>query len=72
MALVKQTLKTEIKSILNSLKTETDQAQAIDEFADRLATAIDNYIKTATVNTTVTGSSATGGPVTGTGIGTLS
>lgn len=72
MALVKQTLKTEIKSILNSLKTETDQAQAIDEFADRLATAIDNYIKTATVNTTVTGSSATGGAVTGTGTGTLS
>ena len=72
MALVKQTLKTEIKSILNSLKTETDQAQAIDEFADRLATAIDNYIKTATVNTTVTGSSASGGAVTGTGTGTLS
>ena len=72
MALVKQTLKTEIKSILNSLKTETDQKQAIDEFADRLATAIDNYIKTATVNTTVTGSSATGGPVTATGTGTLS
>ena len=72
MALVKQTLKTEIKSILNSLKTETDQAQAIDEFADRLATAIDNYIKTATVNTTVTGSSVSGGAVTGTGTGTLS
>ena len=72
MALVKQTLKTEIKSILNSLKNKTDQAQAIDEFADRLATAIDNYIKTATVNTTVTGSSASGGPVTGTGTGTLS
>ena len=72
MALVKQTLKTDIKSILNSLKTKTDQAQAIDEFADRLATAIDNYIKTATVNTTVTGSSASGGAVTGTGTGTLS
>ncbi len=72
MALVKQTLKTEIKNILNSLKTKTDQAQAIDEFADRLATAIDNYIKTATVNTTVTGTSASGGPVTGTGTGTLS
>jgi len=72
MALVKQTLKTEIKNILNGLKDKTDQAQAIDEFADKLATAIDNYIKTAEVNTTITGTSATGGAVTGTGTGTLS
>jgi len=72
MALVKQTLKAEILAILNTLKDETDQANAIDQFADRLATAIDNYIKTATVSTTVTGMSASGGAVTGTGTGTLS
>jgi len=72
MALVKQTLENEIRGILNSLKNETDQATAIDEFANRLATAIDNYIKTATVTTTVTGASQSGGAVTGTGTGTLS
>jgi len=72
MALNKNTLKTEIKGILNSLKDKTDQAQAIDEFADKLATAVDNYLRTATVNTTVTGTSATGGAVTGTGVGNLS
>ena len=72
MALVKQTLKAEILAILNTLKDETDQANAIDQFADRLSTVIDNYIKTATVSTTVTGTSASGGAVTGTGTGTLS
>jgi len=72
MALVKQTLKAEILAILNTLKDETDQANAIDQFADRLSTAIDNYIKTATVTTTVTGASQSGGAVTGTGTGTLS
>jgi len=72
MALVKQTLKAEILAILNTLKDETDQANAIDQFADRLSTAIDNYIKSATVTTTVTGASQSGGAVTGTGTGTLS
>ena len=72
MALVKQTLKAEILAILNTLKDETDQANAIDQFADRLSTAIDNYIKTATVTTTVTGASQSGGAVAGTGTGTLS
>jgi len=71
MALVKQTLKSEILSILNTLKDETDQANAIDQFADRLATAIDNYIKSATVTTTVT-VTCPSGQGTGTGTGTLS
>jgi primosomal protein N'' len=72
MALVKQNLKTEIKNMLNDLKNETDQAVAIEMFAERLATIIDNYIRSATVTTTVTGTDATGTPVTGTGTGTLS
>jgi len=71
MALVKQTLKAEILAILNALKDETDQANAIDQFADRLATAIDNYVKSATVTTTVT-VTCPSGPGTGTGTGTLS
>jgi len=72
MALVRQTLETEIKNLLNDLKTATDQAAAIDEFARRLSIAIDNYIRSATVTTTVTGADAMGTPVTGTGTGTLS
>jgi hypothetical protein len=65
MPLVQETLKTEIKSLLNSLKSEINQEQAIDKFANDLTQAIDAYIKTATV--TVTGTSQSGGPVTGTG-----
>ena len=72
MALVRQTLETEIKNLLNDLKTATDQAAAIDEFARRLSIAIDNYIRSATVTTTITGTDATGTAVTGTGTGSLS
>jgi len=72
MALNRQTLKQEILNILNTLKDETDQASAIDQFADRLATAIDNYVRSATVTTTVTGATASGDAVTGTGTGSLS
>lgn len=51
-------------------KTENpDQAQI--ELAKAIATAIDTYAKTATVSTTVVGTSPSG-PVTGTGTGTIS
>ena len=72
MALNRQALKQEILNILNTLKDETDQASAIDQFADRLATAIDNYVRSATVTTTVTGATTSGDAVTGTGTGSLS
>ncbi|HZK07842.1 MAG TPA: hypothetical protein VFC92_06540 [Bacteroidales bacterium] len=47
--LVKETLKTEIGAMLLAMTKETDQAAAMDKFADKLTTAIDNYIKSATV-----------------------
>ena len=60
MPLVKATLQAELASILSNTDNTAQQA------AEKIATAIDAYIKSATV--TVTGASATGGPVTGTGI----
>lgn len=47
MALVKTTLKADILAILTGMRTETEISD--DEFADKLAMAIDKYIKTATV-----------------------
>ena len=60
MPLVKATLQAELASILSNTDNTADSA------AQKIADAIDAYIKSATV--TVTGTSATGGPVTGTGI----
>ena len=60
MPLVKATLQAELASILSNTDNTAQQA------AEKIATAIDAYIKSATV--TVTGTSATGGSVTGTGI----
>ena len=60
MPLVKATLQAELASILSNTNNTADSA------AQKIADAIDAYIKSATV--TVTGTSATGGPVTGTGI----
>ncbi len=75
--LVKKTLKAEIMAILQVMTTETDQAVALDKFADKLATAIDNYIKSASVTVAfpipVTVAPATGtGATTANGIGTIS
>lgn len=66
MALNKAALKAQIKSIMESDGNTAESAAAA------LADAIDAYVRTATVNTIVTGSSVSGGPVTGTGVGTLS
>jgi hypothetical protein len=60
MPLVKATLQAELASILSNTDNTAQQA------AEKIATAIDAYIKSATV--TVTGTSATGGPVTGVGV----
>lgn len=49
MALVKTTLKSELVTMLNQMLRETDKNASVEKFADKLATAIDNYIKTATV-----------------------
>ena len=66
MALSREILKTEIKTLLDELKDDLNQVDAIDKYAEQLSSAIDTYIKSATV--TVTGTSVSGGPVTGTGI----
>lgn len=47
MALVKATLKTQIKTLMTDMRTR--ESNADDEFADRLATLIDGYIKSATI-----------------------
>lgn len=72
MALVKATLEAELLSIFS-------QSNSAEDAASQLATAIDNYIRSATVTTTVNVLSVTGvttgpgisGPGTGTGTGTL-
>ena len=48
MALNKAILKAEIKQIMTDMRTREENAD--DEYADRLSTAIDTYIKTAQVN----------------------
>ncbi len=47
MALVKTQLKQNIKTLLTDMRTKTNVSD--DEFADRLSTLIDNYIKSATI-----------------------
>lgn len=60
MPLVKETLKNELASIFS----DGAAGSTIDDIAEKLATAIDNYIKSGTVTTTVTTSAGNG---TGTG-----
>ena len=47
MPLVKATLKTKIKNLLSDMKTKEEVSD--DEFAEKLSTAIDSYIKSATI-----------------------
>ncbi len=47
MALVKPQLKNSILTLLTNMRERTNVSD--DEFADRLSTMIDNYIKSATV-----------------------
>ena len=68
MALNKALLKSDIKAIMTEMRTRTDVSD--DEFADRLSTAIDTYVKTAAI-VYVSGLANSGGPVTGTFAGNL-
>ncbi len=61
----------EIKSFVDSQKKIKSDESPEDSFANGLAKIILNTIKKAQVDVTVTGTSATGGPVTGTGTGGL-
>jgi len=76
MALVKSTLKASIFSLLSSMREKTEISD--EEFAERLSTAIDDYIRSATVTvaagitvTTSGGPSSQTGTTTGVGIGTI-
>jgi hypothetical protein len=70
MPLVKPVLAAAIEAALAKQAAKVNKGDdpkvAAKELASDIATAVDSYIKTALV--TVTGVSATGGPVTGTGI----
>ncbi len=61
MALNKQILKSDIKTMLNELKNELDQDDAIENYATKLSDAIDDYVRQAVV----VGNSASGGPING-------
>lgn len=75
MALNRLQLKNDLKSLLQDMKAQDDSNQALEIYADRLSTIIDNYIKSATVNpgiaVSVTGTAAAQTGVT-TAAGTLS
>ncbi|NLN33880.1 MAG: hypothetical protein GX159_09855 [Flavobacteriaceae bacterium] len=58
----KTQLKASIKAMLNDLKDDVDQTAAIEKYAEMISTAIDEYVKTATV----IGTDSMGGPITGT------
>jgi len=68
MALVKNTLKAAIKKAFKDQRTATDPDAALEDLSEKIAVAIDAYIKTAQVNP---GIAVSGGAST-TGIGTLS
>lgn len=74
MTMIKATLVSQLTSIFSET-TSGGQPISASAKAQALANVIDAYIKSATVNVNVTGTgvcSTGGGPVTGTGIGTLS
>lgn len=74
MPLVKSVLEAAILAAFEKQAAKQSEgdapAQSLKEIAADLATAIDAYIKTGTVNTVVTGTSPSG-PVTGTGVGSI-
>jgi len=72
MALNAATLKSDIISALEGQGFVSNEFSSFDKLADAIASAVINHIKTmGVVNTTVTGTSASGGPVTGTGVGAM-
>lgn len=80
MALVPQTLKTQLFSMLKQIQCDAnDPDGALDSFCEALTQCIDNYIKSAVVNVnpgipvSTSGSpTAQSGVTTGPGIGSLS
>lgn len=73
MALNKPALQNEIKTLLQDMMNR-EQA-SFDEFAERLADAVDVFVKSGTVSTTVTGTCQTpagAGTIAGTGTGAVS
>lgn len=68
MALDKGELKSDIKSILTDMMER--ETNSFDEFAERLAGAIDSYTKKAEIEY-ISGLANSGGPVTGTFKGNL-
>lgn len=82
MALNKAALESSIKALSETLLTYDGvtegqtQEDAMTKFAEDLATAIDSFVKTGSVSTTVAGSAAVTtapgvAPVTGSGTGTI-
>ena len=72
MALNKPALQATIKALMLDMKTK--EIASFDEFAQRLADAIDVYVKTGTITTVVTGVCATPvgpGTISGSGTGTI-
>lgn len=67
MALNTSGLKIAIKSLLSEEKEKTENASSIDNIAAQLAAAIEVFVKSGTVTTTVT---TTGSATTQSGIGT--
>jgi len=68
MALDKDVLKNDIKELLTDMLTREDTS--IQEYAERLSTAIDDYVKQATIIYT-SGLAAPSGAITGTFQGQL-
>jgi len=76
MALVKTVLKNDLKAVFDALKNYDgsngkSQDEAIEKLANDLASAIDSYIKSATI-TSVPVLTSPAGPVTGTITNTIS
>ena len=67
MALAKTIYKAGIKALLNTLYSNTDTAQAREDFADGMANLTEAFIKSGTVNVTVV---TTGNATNHTGSGT--
>ena len=76
MPLVKNTLESAIFAAFKAQQNKKDNPDgALQDLAGKLATAIDNYIKSGDVSTTVTGTCATpagAGTITGSGTGKIS
>ena len=66
MSLNRLQLKNDIKTAFDAQKNKTEnQDQAIDDLADKIATAVENYVKSITIISTPALTSPSG-PVTGT------